>query len=127
MKQSHSILRRDIMEEARAPQHFGKIVRADAVLSATNPTCGDEMTLYLKIDHARHKIIDATFTGRGCMVMMASASRFAHALHGKSVSATRRMSETDALKIFAVPLTPSRETCALMPFTALKTMKKTKR
>jgi len=45
-----------------------------------NPTCGDEVTLRLQLDGDR--IVDASWTGRGCMVSQSSASILAEQLPG---------------------------------------------
>lgn len=114
--------RQDILDEAKHPRHEGKIRHADRVLSASNPTCGDEITLYLKLDHGGRFISHVRFEGRGCLVMRASASRFTDALFGKTLAEARRMSEKDALAVFGAPLTPSRESCALLPYRALQAL-----
>ena len=129
MAGSETLFRRDIIEDARHPRHFGALVGARYVLNAANPTCGDEMTLYIKLENTKSKdpkIAEVSFTGSGCMVMMASASRFTHALHGKTLAAAARITESQALKIFGALLTPSRETCALMPWRALQNITKSK-
>lgn len=119
-----SFYRQDLLEDARRPRHFGRMTKADLELEAANPSCGDELTIFLKLNKAGKKILDASFDGRGCMVMMASASRFVDYLSGKPIAAMRKVTRAQALKLFGMPLTPSRENCALMPWQAIRQIKK---
>lgn len=117
---SATIYRKEFVEEARRPEHFGKIRGADLVLDAANPTCGDEITVYVKLDDSRSMIHDARFDGRGCMVMMAAASRLLDHIEGMPLAKALRLTEEDALKVFGSPVMPSRKDCALMAWRALK-------
>lgn len=111
--------RDELLQEARRPRRFGRMTKPDLELEAANPSCGDELTIFLKLDKPGRKILDASFDGRGCMVMMASASRFVGHLPGKPLAAMRKVTRAQALKLFGMPLTPSRENCALMPWQAI--------
>ena len=48
-----------------------------------NPLCGDQVTVYLKMDGDR--IADLSFTGQGCAISKASASMMTAELKGKTL------------------------------------------
>ena len=55
---------------------------ADHQLLGHNPLCGDQLTLWLKMDGDR--IADVSFQGQGCAISKASASMMTTAVKGKS-------------------------------------------
>lgn len=57
-----------------------------------NASCGDEMTLYLKVNNDTNVIEEATFTGHGCAISQASADMMAGLLEGESIEEAKRLS-----------------------------------
>lgn len=55
-----------------------------------NPSCGDEMTLQLRVENG--VIEEASFTGHGCAVSQASADIMADLITGETVEEARRLS-----------------------------------
>lgn len=56
-----------------------------------NPTCGDDITLELKI--SADKIQDAAFTGDGCAISQASTDMMIELLRGKKLDEAQRLAE----------------------------------
>ena len=69
-----------IMDHARRPRNFGEIEDASCMVEGVNPACGDQLTLYLKINN--DEITGITFKGSGCAISQASASLMTTALKG---------------------------------------------
>ena len=57
-----------------------------------NPSCGDEMTLKLRLSADGKTIEEAAFTGQGCAVSQASADIMAELITGESVEEAKRLS-----------------------------------
>lgn len=57
-----------------------------------NASCGDEMTLYLKVNNDTNVIEEASFTGHGCAISQASADMMAGLLEGESIDEAKRLS-----------------------------------
>lgn len=57
-----------------------------------NASCGDEMTLYLKVKNETNVIEEASFTGHGCAISQASADMMAGLLEGESIEEAKRLS-----------------------------------
>lgn len=69
-----------ILEHNRRPHNYGVLDPYDVAIEGVNPSCGDELTLYLRLDGA---IIErAGFVGEGCAISRASASLMTDALVG---------------------------------------------
>jgi nitrogen fixation protein NifU and related proteins len=71
-----------IVDHNRNPRNFGKLDAADAHAEGHNPLCGDQLTVYVRLDGER--LSDARFEGRGCAISMASASLLTEAVKGKT-------------------------------------------
>ena len=56
-----------------------------------NPSCGDEITLELKIENDR--IVDAAFTGYGCAISQASADIMIDLIKGKPISEAKELKD----------------------------------
>ena len=80
-----------IMDHAHRPRNFGEIQDPTCMLDGINPVCGDQLTLYLKIEE--DEITGITFKGSGCAISQASASLMTTALKG--------LKREEALALFA--------------------------
>ncbi len=78
------------IEYAKNESFRGKIENALSK-EGKNISCGDEVTLYLKIDD--DKIVDASFEGSGCIVSQASAAMLVEMVKGKNVDEIRKIME----------------------------------
>lgn len=59
--------------------------------AGVNPSCGDEITIELKLED--NKITDATFTGYGCAISQASTDIMIELIKGKTVEEAKKLSE----------------------------------
>jgi nitrogen fixation NifU-like protein len=78
-----------ILDHNRKPRNFREMEHADRKIEGRNPLCGDEITLFLKLDG--DTVSDISFKGSGCAVSKSSASLMTAAVKGKSVEETRRL------------------------------------
>lgn len=78
-----------ILDHNRKPRNFREMENADRRIEGRNPLCGDEITLWLKLDGDR--VGDVSFKGTGCAVSKSSASLMTAAVKGKSIDETRRL------------------------------------
>ena len=82
MPDLQSLYQSVILDHSRSPRN--KRVMADASHRAAgrNPMCGDEVTVWLRVDG--DTVADVSFVGHGCAISQASASLMTQALKGKS-------------------------------------------
>ncbi len=107
-----------ILEHYKHPHNRGRLEPATHAARESNPLCGDEISLTLRVDGA-HRIEDVRFEGEGCAISMASASILTDAVRGQSLEEVAGMDRAALLQTLGVPLSAVREQCALLPLKAL--------
>ena len=73
-----------IADHVKHPRRHELLPEASVQSRQLNPTCGDEVTLQLVIEGER--IVDAAWTGQGCMISQSSASILAEQAPGLTVA-----------------------------------------
>ena len=73
-----------ILDHNRSPRNFKKLDGADRKADGYNPLCGDQITVYVKLDNG--VISEVSFLGSGCAISKASASMMTASLKGKTVA-----------------------------------------
>ena len=73
-----------ILDHNRRPRNRGKLPTANRVAHGDNPSCGDQCTVYLRLDGDR--ISEISFDGAGCAISQASASLMTLAIKGKTTA-----------------------------------------
>jgi nitrogen fixation NifU-like protein len=119
---SSEIYRERIIEHYRNPRNYGSIDNAQIKVQESNPLCGDDIELYIKLDK-EEKVEDIKFRARGCAVSVASASLMTELLKGKKIDELLNFTKKellDAVGVEALGLNPVRIKCALLPYKALK-------
>ncbi len=76
-----------ILDHHRRPRNRGRMEQPSATGEGFNPLCGDELTVFLKMDG--DKIADVKFIGQGCAISQSSASLMTLRVKGKTVPQAR--------------------------------------
>jgi nitrogen fixation protein NifU and related proteins len=79
-----------VMQHFKKPQNMGEIPDADGVGSVGNPTCGDLMTMYIKVKDNR--IEDVKFKTYGCGAAIATSSMTTELAKGKTIDEAMKIS-----------------------------------
>ena len=109
----------ELLDHYRNPRNFGELSDPDVTIRETNPLCGDEVALYLKFDSAR-LLEDIRFTGRGCVLTMATASMLTERLAGKPVQELQRVDEAQLVEMLGIDVLPVRMKCVNLALDALR-------
>lgn len=80
---NRSLYEKVILDHNRSPRNFGDMPDPDLKAEGYNALCGDQFTVYLKLDNG--SISDIRFSGAGCAISKSSASVMTTLLKGKSV------------------------------------------
>ncbi len=124
-----------ILERSRTPRHRGVLDDPAIRQEGVNPSCGDELTLSLRIEDG--VVQDAKFEGHGCAISAASADLMLDALHGATVEEARSFSAAFKAMIRGEPVPThldlgeltalegirhlhARVKCATLPWTTLE-------
>lgn len=82
-----------VMQHFKKPQNMGEIPDADGVGSVGNPTCGDLMTMYIKVKDDR--IEDVKFKTYGCGAAIATSSMTTELAKGKTIDEAMKISRAN--------------------------------
>ena len=135
--QLDSLYQEVILDHYKRPQHKGLAADFDAQVHHVNPSCGDEITLNVKL---AGDLVDAiTWDGVGCSIPQASVSILSDLLKGKSIADAEAVLNTftelmqskgtmvgddeileDAVALAGVSKFPARIKCALLGWMAYK-------
>jgi len=77
------LYRRVIMDHYQRPRNKGKIENGAVTVDLNNPTCGDRISLQMRVEDGI--IQEAKFLGEGCSISLASASMMTEAVKGLTV------------------------------------------
>ncbi|NLD86522.1 MAG: SUF system NifU family Fe-S cluster assembly protein, partial [Actinomycetales bacterium] len=75
-----------ILDHYRNPLHSGLREPFGAEVHHVNPTCGDELTLRLRLSEDGKYVEDVSYDAQGCSISQASASMMADLVTGQSVA-----------------------------------------
>ncbi|MCL4356038.1 MAG: SUF system NifU family Fe-S cluster assembly protein [Nitrososphaerota archaeon] len=118
---SADIYRELILDYYRNPRNFGKLENVDISSRDTNPLCGDEIEIQVRVGEDQ-KIEEVKFTGKGCAISQASASMLTELAKGKPLEWVKELVKEDVFEMLGNPdLGPSRVKCALLGMKVLKT------
>lgn len=124
-----------ILDHYRRPRNKGALEHPTHSVALTNPLCGDEIDLQLRVEG--DVIKDVRFIGRGCSISQASASMMTQVLKEKPVAEALALAERmsamihgdeaaakdkamgDLRALAGVSKFPVRVKCALLPWNAL--------
>jgi nitrogen fixation NifU-like protein len=121
-----------VLDHYQRPRNRGELENADIEEHLNNPLCGDEVTVYGKLQNGN--IADLKFTGRGCSISQASASMLTERLSGKGreeaeaeIEAFLEMMRTeekeelgDLAALKGTIQTPNRIRCATLAWDAME-------
>ncbi|MGL4178002.1 MAG: Fe-S cluster assembly sulfur transfer protein SufU [Dermatophilaceae bacterium] len=128
-----------ILEHSKRPVRAGLREPFGAEVHHVNPTCGDEVTLRVRLlgEGGGAVVEDISYDAAGCSISVASASMLAEEVTGRSVADARRIHEAmramltsrgenpgdestigDAVALAGVAKYPARVKCGLLPWMA---------
>jgi nitrogen fixation NifU-like protein len=112
------LYREVILDHNRNPRNKGTLDPADFSYEDTNPLCGDEIRIDLRVVDDR--VAEIRFSGRGCAISQASASILTEMVDGRPLDEIKALTKDDLLEELGIPLSPARLKCALLGLKVLK-------
>jgi nitrogen fixation NifU-like protein len=135
--QLESMYQEIILDHYRTPHHKGLREPYDVEVHHVNPTCGDEITLRVKLDG--DTVTDVSYDSAGCSISQASASvltdlvigrdiesglvahrEFVELMQSKGLATPAEEILEDAVAFTGVSKYPARVKCALLSWMAWK-------
>ena len=73
-----------ILDHNRRPRNFQKLAGANRTAEGYNPLCGDQITVYLRLEDG--VVRDVSFQGSGCAIATAATSMMTESVKGKTAA-----------------------------------------
>lgn len=111
-----------ILQLYHSQNHYDSTVRDTENITASNASCGDDVSLSLQI--RGEKIAKATFSGSACSITQASAEFMCRAIEGRMLSEiSAETLQQECLVAFDLLKKERRVLCAILPYQALAKVK----
>ena len=110
-----------LLDHYDQPRNHGAMADADVQIHGGNPDCGDEVTIYLKIDAASGRVARISFEGRGCTISQAAASLLSELFAGAELGAISSYDEQALIDYLGREVVQARPRCATLALGTLKT------
>ena len=114
-----SLYREEILDHYKRPRNFGVMDAPDLEFADTNPLCGDELRVMLRVGED-DTITDVRFDGHGCAISQAAASLISGEVKGMHVEDLARLDREAILELLGIQISATRMKCALLSLKVLK-------
>ena len=109
-----------IIDRYQNPHYRGELDPHDFSFEDSNPLCGDEIRIDVRVNNGNNRVVEANFSGRGCAISQASADLLLEYIQDKTVDEVKSLSKEDVLDLLGIELGPVRLKCALLSLKVLK-------
>lgn len=109
-----------VLDHFMHPHNVGKMDNPDAVATEGSPACGDQVTVYLKVNQEDKTIEDVSFLSYGCASNIATASIITDLAKGKSLDEAKKITWRDAMDALD-GLPPVKVHCSVLAADTLQT------
>jgi nitrogen fixation protein NifU and related proteins len=113
------LYRQEILEHYKRPHHWGEMERPDLEFEDSNPLCGDELRVMLRVGDDG-TVEDVRFSGHGCAISQAAASMASDEVVGMKVDDLLRLDRSFVLDLLGIDISATRMKCALLSLKVLK-------
>ena len=113
-----AMYREEILEHYKRPHNWGELDDPDLEFEDTNPLCGDELKVQIKV--ADGKVSEVAFSGHGCAISQAAASMTSDELVGMPVEQLLELDREFVLDLLGIDISATRMKCALLSLKVIK-------
>src|SRR5919106_2155663 len=113
------LYRDQILEHYKRPRNFGRLPEYDLDFEDSNPFCGDEQHVFLRLDDDG-RVAEVGFEGKGCAISTAATSMLTEELAGMSREELLRLDKDFVLELLGIDISATRMKCALLGLKVVK-------
>ena len=119
MTVDEQLYREQILEHYKHPQNFGRLDEFDLEYDDSNPFCGDEQHVWIRLDDS-DRVAEVGFEGKGCAISTAATSLLTEELVGKSREELLALPKEFVLDLLGIEISATRIKCALLGLKVVK-------
>lgn len=113
------LYREQILEHYKRPHNFGRLENPDLEFEDTNPFCGDEQHVTMRLDE-QGRVAAVAFEGKGCAISTAATSLLSDELVGKTREELLRLPKDFVLDLLGIEISATRMKCAMLGLKVVK-------
>ena len=113
------LYREQILEHYKHPQNFGRLDEFDLEFEDSNPFCGDEQHVWIKLDD-EGRVAEVRFEGKGCAISTAATSLLTEELGGMAREELLGLPKEFVLELLGIDISATRMKCALLGLKVVK-------
>jgi len=113
------LYREEILSHYKRPHNWGEMESPDLEFEDTNPLCGDELRVMLRVSDGG-TIEDIRFDGHGCAISQAAASMASDEVKGMAIQDVLALDRSFVLELLGIDISATRLKCALLSLKVLK-------
>ena len=107
------LYRDQILEHYKRPHNFGRLEDPNLEYEDTNPFCGDEQRVTIRLDGS-DRVAEVAFEGKGCAISTAATSLLTDELVGMSREELLRLPKEFVLDLLGIEISATRMKCAML-------------
>jgi nitrogen fixation NifU-like protein len=113
------LYRDQILDHYKRPRNFGRLDTFDLDFEDSNPFCGDEQHVFLRLDD-EGRVSEVSFEGQGCAISTAATSLLSEELEGKTREEILALPKDFVLELLGIDISATRMKCALLGLKVVK-------
>src|SRR4029453_14862635 len=113
------LYRDQILEHYKRPLHFGRPDDYDLDFEDSNPFCGDEQHVFIKLDD-EGRVAEVSFEGPGCAISTAAPSLLTDELEGMTREEMLALPKEFVLELLGIDISATRMKCAMLGLKVVK-------
>ena len=113
------LYREQILEHYKRPQNFGRLEEFDLEFEDSNPFCGDEQHVWIRLDDD-DRVAEVAFKGKGCAISTAATSMLTDELGGRSREELLGLPKEFVLDLLGIEISATRMKCAMLGLKVVK-------
>jgi nitrogen fixation protein NifU and related proteins len=113
------LYRDQILEHYKHPQNFGRLDEFDLEYEDSNPFCGDEQHVWIRLD-GDGRVAEVSFEGKGCAISTAATSLLTEELAGMTREELVALPKERVLDLLGIEISATRMKCALLGLKVVK-------
>jgi nitrogen fixation NifU-like protein len=113
------LYREQILEHYKRPHNFGRLESPDLEFEDTNPFCGDEQHVTMRLD-PEGRVAEVAFEGQGCAISTAATSLLSDELVGRTREELLALPKEEVLDLLGIEISATRMKCAMLGLKIVK-------